>query len=175
MRVTSTDGVGLAGYEHGDPSRPTIVAVHGYPDNHSVWDGVVAILAERYRVVTYDVRGSGASDKPRVRAAYRIPQLVEDLGALLDAVSPDRPVHLLGHDWGSIQCWAAICSEPFATRVASYTSISGPSLDHAAVWLRAAGHHPGAALRQVLESYYTVLFQAPGLPSSPGAAAGSTG
>jgi len=52
MRVTSTDGVGLAVYEHGDPARPKGVAVHDYPDHHSVWDGVVTILAERYHVIT---------------------------------------------------------------------------------------------------------------------------
>ncbi|PZS19750.1 MAG: short chain dehydrogenase [Pseudonocardiales bacterium] len=162
--MTSTDGVGLAVYEQGPAGRPVIVAVHGYPDNHSVWDGVVAVLAERYRVVTYDVRGCGASDKPGRREAYRLGQLVEDLGAVLDAVSPDRPVHLLAHDWGSIQSWPAICSPRFATRVASFTSISGPSLDHAGTWMREATKHPGATLRQLLESHYTVLFQLPILP-----------
>jgi len=162
--VTSRDGVRLAVYRTGDPGRPTILALHGYPDNHSVWDGVVAILADRYHVVTYDVRGCGASDKPRQRHAYRIDRLVDDLGAVLDAVSPDRPVHLLAHDWGSIQAWPVVCDARFAARIASYTSISGPSLDHAAIWIRAAAEHPGATLRQLLDSYYTLVFQLPVLP-----------
>lgn len=164
--VTSTDGVRLAVYETGDPEAPTVVAVHGYPDNHHVWDGVVAILSERYRVVTYDVRGAGASDKPRDRKAYRMGQLVDDLGAVLDAVSPDAPVHLLAHDWGSIQSWAAVTDERFAPRLASFTSISGPSLDHVGAWMRSGYWHPRATVRQLLDSYYIALFQLPWLPEA---------
>ncbi|EUA34410.1 alpha/beta hydrolase family protein [Mycobacterium xenopi 3993] len=57
--VTASDGVTLAVHPYGeiDQRRPTILAVHGYPDNHHVWDGVAAELADRYNVVTYDVRG----------------------------------------------------------------------------------------------------------------------
>jgi NAD(P)-dependent dehydrogenase (short-subunit alcohol dehydrogenase family)/pimeloyl-ACP methyl ester carboxylesterase len=166
MRVVSTDGVALAVYEQGDPSRSTVVAVHGYPDDHRVWDGVVAILAERYRVVTYDVRGTGESDAPAKRDDYLMPQLVADLGAVLDAVSPDRPVHLLAHDWGAIHSWAAVCEARFADRVASFTSISGPSLDHVGAWLRRGRHHPGATARQLLGSSYIALFQVPRLPEA---------
>jgi NAD(P)-dependent dehydrogenase (short-subunit alcohol dehydrogenase family)/pimeloyl-ACP methyl ester carboxylesterase len=163
MRVVSTDGVALAVYEHGDPSRPTVVAVHGYPDDHRVWDGVVAILAERYHVVTYDVRGTGGSDIPAKRDDYLMAQLVADLGAVLDTVSADRPVHLLAHDWGAIHGWAAVCEARFADRIASFTSISGPSLDHAGAWLRKARNHPGPAARQLLGSSYIALFQIPRL------------
>lgn len=164
LHVTSTDGVRLAVQDHGDRSLPTIVAVHGYPDNHTVWDGVVAELAGSFRVVTYDVRGAGASDRPTGRRAYRISQLVDDLGAVLDAVSPDEPVHLLAHDWGSIQLWDALTEERLAHRVRSYTSVSGPSLDHAGVWMRGLRDHGRAAVRQLLESYYVAFFQLPGLP-----------
>src|SRR5438445_2282808 len=131
-RVASADGVTLAVYESGNPNAPTVIAVHGYPDNHAVWDGVVELLADDYRVVTYDVRGSGESDKPGARSAYRMPRLVDDLAAVIDAVSPDAPVHLLAHDWGSIQAWPAITAENLADRIATFTSISGPSLDYSA-------------------------------------------
>lgn len=163
-QVTSSDGVRLAVYESGDPGRPTIVAVHGYPDNHHVWDGVVEQLADRYHVVTYDVRGTGESDKPGAVSAYRMPQLVADLAAVLDAVSPDAPAHLLAHDWGSIQLWPAVTDDALAGRIASFTSISGPSLDYAAAWLRALPQHPRAALRQLAHSSYIGFFQLPGLP-----------
>lgn len=160
--VTSPDGTRLAVYEAG--TGPTIVAVHGYPDNHTVWDGVTRELTNRYRVVTYDVRGTGASDQPRGRASYRMPQLLADLRAVLDAVSPGEPVHLLGHDWGSVQCWAAVNDSALDGRITSFTSISGPSLDHAAAWLRRGHRHAAAAARQLLDSYYVALFQLPLLP-----------
>jgi pimeloyl-ACP methyl ester carboxylesterase len=164
LRVVSTDGAGIAVYEAGDPANPTIVAVHGYPDNHTVWDGVVERLADRFHVVTYDVRGAGESEKPRPRAAYRMPQLVDDFTTVINAMSPDAPVHVLAHDWGSIQSWAAVTDPRLAERIASYTSISGPSLDHAGAWLRDLRAHPRRSLRQFAHSYYILLFQLPLLP-----------
>jgi NAD(P)-dependent dehydrogenase (short-subunit alcohol dehydrogenase family)/pimeloyl-ACP methyl ester carboxylesterase len=146
----------LAVFEHGDPSAPTVVLVHGYPDTHAVWDDVVPLLAEDFHVVTYDVRGAGASDRPRDLEAYRLEFLRRDLFAVIDAVSPDRPVHLVGHDWGSVQSWEAV-TEPGA-RIATFTSISGPSLDHLGKWLR----RPGVKqLRQLLHSWYVFAFQVP--------------
>jgi len=162
--VTTTDGLELAVWETGDPARETIVAVHGYPDDHTVWDGMVELLADRFHVVTYDVRGAGGSEGPSARAGYRIPQLVADLGSVLDAVVPGKRVHLLAHDWGSIQCWGAVTDPAYATRLASYTSISGPDLDMAAVWLRDLRRGAGPRLRQLAASYYILGFQLPLLP-----------
>ena len=167
--VTTDDGISLAVWEKGDPSRPTVVLVHGYPDDHTVWDGVVAELIDRYRVVTYDVRGAGESGKPRERSAYLLDRLVADLVAVLDAVSPDRPVHLLAHDWGSIQSWQAVTEEQLRSRIASFTSISGPCLDHAGRWMRAKWRRPTPRnLREVLTqlafSGYIGFFQLPVLP-----------
>ncbi len=163
-QVTSADGSRLAVFESGNPEGPVVVAVHGFPDNHTVWDGIAAELGDRFRVVTYDVRGAGDSDKPIGRAAYRMERLTEDFRAVIDDVSPDAPVHLLAHDWGSIQSWAPVTDPSFADRIASFTSISGPSMDYAGVWMQDVRSHPGASLRQLLASYYMVLFQIPRLP-----------
>lgn len=161
--VTSTDGTRIAVHTSGNSEGPTIVAVHGFPDNHHVWDGVSAAFADRFHVVAYDVRGAGGSDKPRGRGAYRQAQLTADLLAVLDAVSPDAPVHLLGHDWGSIQAWDAVSDPGHAARFASFTSISGPSLAYAGRWMRSRGHL-GDTARQLLTSTYMFAFQAPALP-----------
>ncbi len=163
-RVQSSDGVTLAVYESGDPGSPTLVLMHGYPDNHTVWDPAAALLAERFHVVQYDVRGTGESDKPRGTEAYRIERLVEDFTAVIDATSPDAPVHVMGHDWGSTQAWAAVTEPSLAGRITSYTSISAPSLDYAGAWLRDLRHDTAAKLRQLAHSYYMGLFQLPGLP-----------
>ncbi|MFL6062001.1 MAG: alpha/beta fold hydrolase [Marmoricola sp.] len=163
QRVTSADGTEIAVFESGNPDGPVLVAVHGYPDNHTVWDPIAAELGDRYRVVTYDVRGAGASGKPTARAAYRIERLTEDFAAVIDAVSPDAPVHLLGHDWGAIQSWGPVNDPRFGTRIASYTSISGPCLHYVGAWMRDRSH-PMASLRQVLHSWYIAAFQIPWLP-----------
>lgn len=131
-------GVALAVQELGQGHHPTVVLVHGFPDTHAVWEPLAARLAagapEQFHVVTYDVRGAGASDRPPRTSDYRLPLLVEDLAAVIDATSPDRPVHLVAHDWGSVQGWEAVASERLRGRIASFTSISGPSLDHVGLW-----------------------------------------
>src|SRR5258705_13929209 len=106
LRWVDSGGLRLAVREEGTPDGPTIVLVHGYRDNCSIWDGVAARLAERFRVLRFDLRGPGGSDQPAGRAGYRIEHLAEDLAAVLRATSQDRPVHLVAHDWGSILAWS---------------------------------------------------------------------
>lgn len=164
--VTSTDGVRLAVYESGPTSAAALLAVHGYPDDHSLWDGIAARLDSSMHVIRYDVRGAGASDAPTGTTAYRIEQLVDDLVTVLDHTVPAGPVHLLGHDWGSTQTWAALTDTRLRGRIAGFTSISGPSVDQAGAWLRSALRHPLAAATQAAHSYYTLLFQLPRLPEA---------
>lgn len=160
--MTSGD-VKLAVYEQGPADAPAVVLVHGFPDTHAVWDEVAEALSGRFRVVRYDVRGAGASDAPRATAAYRLEHLKNDLFAVIDAVSPAEPVHLVGHDWGSIQAWEAVTEPGARKRIASFTSISGPCLDHVAYWSRRNRWRP-RGLRQLLHSWYIAAFHVPVVP-----------
>jgi NAD(P)-dependent dehydrogenase (short-subunit alcohol dehydrogenase family)/pimeloyl-ACP methyl ester carboxylesterase len=167
--VTASDGVRLSVHVEGREDGPTVVLVHGYPDNSSMWGGVAAELVAKHRVVTYDVRGAGQSDKPPGRASYRLDQLADDLRAVVDAVQPTGRVHLVAHDWGSIQAWHAVTGDGLRGRIASYTSLSGPSLDHAGAWFRAQLTRPTPkrlknALSQFLHSWYILAFQVPLIP-----------
>ncbi|TKA06288.1 alpha/beta fold hydrolase [Actinacidiphila oryziradicis] len=161
--VTASDGVRLAVYEHGDPAAPTVLCVHGFPNDHRVWDEIVSRLAGRFHIVTYDVRGSGKSGAPRPTSAYRLPQLAADTTAIADTVSPGVPVHLLTHDWGSVQSWHAVSTPQLAHRFASLTSVSGPDLDHTGRWYREQLRRPSPArlakfARQSLASWYVAFF-----------------
>ena len=172
IEVRASDGVRLAGTVHdSDPGAPTVVLVHGFPDTSRVWDEVVEVLAPSHRVVTYDVRGAGGSDAPVSRRGYRLPQLADDLVAVLDAVSPDAPAHVVGHDWGGIQAFEAATTPHRAARMASFTCISGASFDHAGRMLRrdlaATVRRPFAladVVGQLARSWYILLFQLPVLP-----------
>ncbi|MEV5968195.1 alpha/beta fold hydrolase [Kribbella sp. NPDC051952] len=159
--TTSRDGTRIALHEYGDPAAPVLICVHGYPDNATLWEPVADHLAADFRIIAYDVRGAGDSDHPRGRAAYRLERLEDDFVAVLDAVSPDQPVHVLAHDWGSIQSWHFLTSARLRGRVASYVSISGPSLDHAGHFLRKRN---AAVVRQLLHSWYIFYFHLPWLP-----------
>ncbi|QUQ67439.1 SDR family oxidoreductase [Kutzneria sp. CA-103260] len=160
--TVTSDGVRLAVYEQGDRSKPTVLLVHGYPDTHLMWSDVAARLAEDFHVVSYDTRGSGKTTKPSTLDGYRLEHLANDLMAVADAVSPNAPVHVLAHDWGSIQAWEAVTEPANADRIASYTSISGPCLDHIAHWTRRPSPK---TVWQMLHSWYIGFFHLPVLPT----------
>jgi 3-oxoadipate enol-lactonase len=74
------------------------VFVHGLGGTGTdIWKKVIAELARDYRVVTYDLRGSGASET--TPGPYTIDLLVDDLDALLDALDLGQ-VALVGHSLG---------------------------------------------------------------------------
>jgi pimeloyl-ACP methyl ester carboxylesterase len=172
-------GLELSLTERGDASRPTVLLVHGFPDTSAVWSPLASLLAPDFHVVTYDVRGAGKSDIPQHKQDYDLSLLVDDLAAVADAVSPDAPVHLVAHDWGSIQGWEAVTDENLAGRFASFTSISGPPLDHAALWSRShRSLQPKVllqALRQAMHSWYIAFFHLPVLPQLVAKGASSRG
>ncbi|RYE82347.1 MAG: alpha/beta fold hydrolase, partial [Myxococcales bacterium] len=152
-------GLSLEVAEMGDPTRPSVLLLHGYPDTKAVWKDVATRLAERFHVIAYDVRGAGASDAPADPGAYRLTDLSADLSAVLDAVAPDRRVHLVGHDWGSVQGWAFAADPAIAPRLASFTSISGPPLDHIGAWFATGLGRPdpvrwAAMAEQACRSWY---------------------
>ncbi|MFJ3668005.1 SDR family oxidoreductase [Streptomyces sp. NPDC090106] len=168
-RVRSGD-VELCVAELGEEGRPTVVLVHGYPDSKEVWAQVAARLAGRFHVVLYDVRGHGRSTAPKpLRGGFTLEKLTDDFLAVVDAVSPDRPVHVVGHDWGSVQSWEFVTVGRTEGRIASFTSMSGPSLDHFGHWINSRIRRPtprrvGQLLGQGAKSWYVYALHTPVLP-----------
>ncbi|MFJ2909294.1 SDR family oxidoreductase [Streptomyces sp. NPDC087228] len=169
-RRVRTGGIELCVAELGDEARPTIVLVHGYPDSKEVWTDVARRLADQWHVVLYDVRGHGRSTAPKpLRGGFTLEKLTDDFLAVADAVSPDRPVHLVGHDWGSVQSWEFVTVKRTEGRIASFTSMSGPSLDHFGHWIKQRMTRPtprrvGQLLGQGAKSWYVYMLHTPVLP-----------
>ncbi|MFE0256598.1 SDR family oxidoreductase [Streptomyces sp. NPDC059010] len=169
-RLVRTGGVELCVAELGDPGQPTVLLVHGYPDSKEVWSEVAPRLADRFHVVLYDVRGHGRSTAPKpLRGGFTLEKLTDDFLAVADAVSPDRPVHLVGHDWGSVQSWEFATVKRTEGRIASFTSMSGPSLDHFGHWIdqrikRPTPRRVGQLLGQGAKSWYVYALHTPVLP-----------
>lgn len=162
-RVLGASGVALSVSEWPKAGVPKIVLVHGYPDNQTVWRHVVPLLHKHFHVVTYDVRGAGQSERPSKQKQYRLECLAEDFSAVIDAVSPDQPVHVVAHDWGSIQSWESVTDPNKRDRIASFSSLSGPCLDHVGFWardqLRPTQLKQG--LSQLVHSWYVGAFHLP--------------
>lgn len=165
--VESSDGVRIAVYEQGNPDGPTVVLVHGWPNSHVMWDGVVPMLADRFRIVAYDNRGAGASTVPTPVKAYTMPRFADDFEAVIGDLSPGQPVHVLAHDWGSVGVWEYLSRAGASERVASFTSLSGPSSDHYATLIKDSLARPYRPIRFVralnlaLRLTYWIPFSVP--------------
>ncbi len=163
----SADGTRIAVYEEGNRAGPTVVLVHGFPDSHVLWDGVVPLLAERFRVIRYDNRGVGMSSAPKPVSAYRMEHYADDLAAVIGELSPGGPVHVLAHDWGSVGVWEYLTRPGAGDRVASFTSVSGPSQDQLSAYIFGGLRRPWRprtfmrALSQALRLTYMILFSVP--------------
>lgn len=110
--ISLRTGIELA-FDDVGKGRP-IILIHGFPETRFSWrHQVPALVQAGHRVVAIDCRGYGASAKPEAVEAYALELVVEDIMALAEAESLERPV-LVGHDWGSILAWTAAVLHPEA-------------------------------------------------------------
>jgi non-heme chloroperoxidase len=98
--VQTRDGVRLAVHEHGTAGAPSIVFIHGFSQSSHTWDGQVAELAREFHVVTYDMRGHGASDRPLDATSYTdSDRWADELASVIQTANLQRPV-LVGWSYG---------------------------------------------------------------------------
>jgi non-heme chloroperoxidase len=77
-----------------------VVLIHGYPLDANSWERQERVLlAERYRCISYDRRGFGASSRPT--SGYDYDTFAADLKALLDHLAVDQDVVLVGFSMGT--------------------------------------------------------------------------
>ena len=151
-RVPLRTGVTLNVALAGDPARPAVILLHGFPESHRTWRDVAPRLESDFFLVMPDQRGFAGSDRPQDVDAYKADTLVSDIFALADALGIPR-FALVGHDWGGAIAWpAALRGDPRLTRLAI---INAP--------------HPVIFQKSVIEdeeqraaSQYISAFRAPG-------------
>jgi pimeloyl-ACP methyl ester carboxylesterase len=140
----------------GDPSSDKLaLLLHGFPEHAISWRHQLPMLARLgYRVWAPNQRGYGRSFRPPQIRDYRLENLVQDVGALIDA-SGAKSVTLLGHDWGGAVAWATALSHarPIDRLVVM-------NLPHPRKFAEALA----SSWRQRLRSWYVLFFQIPRLP-----------
>ena len=110
VRVQATDGVGLH-VEVIDGQGPTVVLAHGWALGMPTWDGVTQALVEHgFRVVRYDQRGHGQSDRGDL-TQLSLSQLGLDLAAVVEQVARG-PVVLVGHSMGGMSIMSMARQRP---------------------------------------------------------------
>lgn len=92
--VTAPDGVSIAVQEAGDPNGSPLIFIHGLLGSHLSWEKQVNSPAlQRYRLISYDMRGHGVSDQPKNADAYSDGQRwADDLAAVIAGSGVKQPV-----------------------------------------------------------------------------------
>lgn len=90
MPHVEREGVNLYYEDHG--AGPAVLLSHGYSATSKMWAEQAAAFKDRYRVITWDMRGHGDTDSPKDPSAYSEAHTVEDMAAILDACGIERAV-----------------------------------------------------------------------------------
>jgi pimeloyl-ACP methyl ester carboxylesterase len=109
----------------GPADGPPVLLLHGFPEGAESWAAQLAALAAAgFRAIAPDLRGYGGSACPEGEAAYRLPELIADVRALVEAIG--APSHLAGHDWGALIGWTFVSRHPELVRTWSALSVPHP-------------------------------------------------
>ena len=149
-RYLDTGGARLHAAEAGE--GPLVLLLHGFPEFWWSWRHQLVALADAgYRAAAVDLRGFGASDKPR--GGYDARTLAEDVAGAVRALG-ERDAVVVGHDWGGVLAWAVAALHPEVVRGLGVVAMPHPRL------FRAALLRPWSP--QVRASRYFVDLVAPG-------------
>uniref|UniRef100_A0A7E4W0F2 AB hydrolase-1 domain-containing protein n=1 Tax=Panagrellus redivivus TaxID=6233 RepID=A0A7E4W0F2_PANRE len=97
--------------ETGDPSKPLLLLVHGFPEFWYSYRHQLKYFERDYHVVAIDLRGYGGSDKPTDLASYSSTKLVNDLAEVIPALGRQR-AFVVAHDWGGALAWILTAVHP---------------------------------------------------------------
>ena len=122
-RVALPTGVELDVAVAGDPARPPVILLHGFPESHRTWRHQIPALATDHFVLAPDQRGYARSSKPDGVESYAPDKIVADLFALADQFGVGR-FTLVGHDWGGAIAWMAALGR--ADRIGRLIIVNAP-------------------------------------------------
>jgi pimeloyl-ACP methyl ester carboxylesterase len=113
IEVSGGGGVRLAArvFDGPEPGAPELLLHHGLASSQHIWDLMLPVLTRRYRVVTFDARGHGRSQKPT--SGYGFDRVVADALAVGRAARLRRPV-MVGHSWGAMAALELAATHPRA-------------------------------------------------------------
>lgn len=148
--ITSSDGVKLHAVTCG--AGRLILFLHGFPEHWEAWSSQLQRFGRENLAAAIDMRGYNLSEKPSEVTAYTLPRLVEDIRCVVDALSPNEPAVIVGHDWGGIAAWAFAREHP--DRLDRLIAINAP---HPAIFARELAD----SADQRFASSYALLFRSP--------------
>lgn len=88
--IINVDNLGVSYTDEGSKMAQSIIFIHGFPLNKSMWENQVEFLKESFRVITYDIRGHGKTDNGSEE--YSIELFANDLIGLMDALNIKKTI-----------------------------------------------------------------------------------
>nr|XP_019556973.2 epoxide hydrolase 4-like [Aedes albopictus] len=153
-KYAEVNGVKLHYVENGNPDKPLVLFLHGFPEFWFSWRHQMKEFSQDYRVVALDMRGYGRSSAPIDRSAYQLDLLVEDVRSFVTMLGYEK-VTLVGHDWGAIVGFQFV--QKHMDMIDRYIMMGAPSLDVTRRLL-------ATSWRQFRMSWYAFFFLMPWLP-----------
>jgi pimeloyl-ACP methyl ester carboxylesterase len=113
-RYATVDGHRLFYREAGDPGKPALVLLHGFPTSSFMFRNLIPQLADRYRIIAPDHLGFGLSDAPPVdEVDYTFDKLTDLTAGLLDQLGVARYA-IYVQDYGAPIGWRLALRNPAA-------------------------------------------------------------
>lgn len=130
LQFTYSQGLAVSYYEYGDPTNPTLIITGGWPVSAETFDDFAADMADRgLHVILYDQRGSGKSAHPWGIWDYSLPNLAEDMGAVIEAAAPNKEVAVFGEAWSPFIASEYCDMHPENGSIGTIFSVGVPSFD----------------------------------------------
>ena len=140
----------------GQPGRPVMLFLHGFPEAAFVWDELLLHFSQAdnggFFCVAPNMRGYAGSSAPADVKAYRAKELVKDISALVTLLSPQSPLAaLVAHDWGGAVAWNV--ANQHSGLMQGLVIINSP---HPGTFLRDLKHDP---VQQAASQYMNFLIR----------------
>ena len=152
------EGVQIAYREAGDPGRPTVLLLHGFPTSSHMFRNLIPALADRYHVIAPDYPGFGASAMPSVEAFdYSFANIARLMTALLDQKGVGRYAAYV-MDYGAPVGYRMFAADP--ERVTGFVIQNGNAYEEGLrdFWdpIRAYWADPSKANGDALRAFLTI-------------------
>ena len=153
-------GIDLSCRACGEPGRPVLLFLHGFPEGAWVWDPLLLHFSKPenggYRCVAPNLRGYERSSAPDDVKAYRAKYLVQDIAALIDTECKTQGgraplAALIAHDWGGAVAWSLANQHP--TLLQKLVIVNSP---HPGPFLQALQNDPA---QKTASAYMNFLVQ----------------
>jgi pimeloyl-ACP methyl ester carboxylesterase len=164
FNTVDVDGIELFYREAGDPNRPTVMLLHGFPSAGHMFRDLIPVLAERYHVVAPDFPGFGLSEQPaRDRFSYTFDNIAAIVSRFTELLGLER-FALYVFDYGAPVSFRIALAHP--ERITAIVSQNGnfyhEGLSDGWAPLQAYWAEPSSANRDAIREFLTreaLLFQ----------------